>query len=224
LVEAEGYRMVLDLGSGAVGALARYVSIYEVDAVVLSHLHPDHCMDLCGYYVARKYRPEGSSDRIPVYGPADTGERMAMAYGLPPEPGMREVFDFVALRPEFELGPFRVSTRRVVHPIEAYGFRIEHGDKVLAYSGDTGVCPDLVTLAKDADALLCEASFHVGRDDAPEIHLNGTQAAEHAARAGTGRLILTHIPPWNDPARTLDEASAFPGVIELARPGDTYTV
>jgi ribonuclease BN (tRNA processing enzyme) len=224
LVEADGFRLLLDLGSGAVGALARYVSIYDIDAVLLSHLHPDHCMDLCGYYIARRYRPEGQSDRIPVYGPADTADRMATAYGLPLHPGMREQFDFKPLPAEFGVGPFRVATQLMSHPIEAYGFRLEHAGKALAYSGDTAECPALITLAKDADLLLCEASFHVGRDEAPGVHLNGTQAAAHALAAGVDRLVLTHIPPWNDPARTLEEAAAFRGPLELARQGASYTL
>jgi ribonuclease BN (tRNA processing enzyme) len=222
LVEAEGFRLLLDLGSGAIGALARYVSIYDIDAVLLSHLHPDHCMDLCGYYVARNYRPEGPSERIPVYGPADTADRMATAYGLPLVPGMRGQFDFRTLTGEFELGPFRVGTARMAHPVEAYGFRLGHAGKVLTYSGDTGECDALVALAEEADLLLCEASFQVGRDEAPGIHLNGAQAAAHANAAAVGRLLLTHIPPWYDPARALEEASGFVGPLELARPGAVH--
>jgi len=139
---------------------------------------------------------------------------------------MNDEFDFT-LFPDgaFELGPFRITTDLLIHPIDAYGLRIEHGSKVLTYSGDTGACDGLVRLAKDSDLFLCEASFHEGRDDVPEIHLNGREAAEHAARAGAERLVLTHIPPWNDPERTLSEATGvFEGPIEIARPGAVYNV
>ena len=226
LVEAEGFRLVLDIGSGAVGALAQHTDIYGVDAMVLSHLHPDHCIDMCGYYVARKYRPEGSAPRIPVWGPADTPFRLAAAYGLPADPGMGEEFDFRSLAPEssFEIGPFRAYVDRTVHPIEAFAIRLEHNGRVLTYSGDSGICDPLVRLAKDSDLFLCEASFVEGRDDAPEVHLTGREAAEHATRAGVGHLVLTHIPPWNDPAVTLAEATPFDGPVELARPGATYTI
>lgn len=224
LVEADGFRMLLDLGSGAVGTLARYGSIYDIDAVLLSHLHPDHCMDLCGYYVARKYRPDGPADRIPVYGPASSADRLATAYDLPLDPGMRGEFDFRTIADEFEIGPFRVSTALMAHPVEAYGFRLEHAEKVLTYSGDTGECDELITLARSADLLLCEASFEVGGEDVPGIHLNGAQAAAHAGAAGAGRLILTHVPPWHDPARALKEAAAFGDAVELATPGATYSL
>jgi len=226
LVEGDGFRVLLDLGSGALGALARHVDICAVDAVVLSHLHPDHCIDMCGYYVARKYRPQGALPPIPVYGPAGTATRMATAYGLPVSPGMTEQFDFRTLSPQagFELGPFRLRVDRTVHPIEAYAIRVEHAGRTLVYSGDSGVCEPLVKLAEGADLFLCEASFHDGRDFAPDVHLTGRQAAEHAKRAGVPRLLLTHIPPWNDPARTLSEAADFEGRVDLACPGATYEI
>jgi ribonuclease BN (tRNA processing enzyme) len=89
----------------------------------------------------------------------------------------------------------------------------------LAYSGDTGLNPDLVTLAQGVDLALFEASF-VGREGPPDLHLTATQAAEHAAQAGAGRLLVTHLVAWNDDAQVLAEAqAAFPGVVELARPG-----
>jgi ribonuclease BN (tRNA processing enzyme) len=227
LVEADGFRVLLDLGSGALGQLARHVDdICAIDAVVLSHLHPDHFMDLCGYYVARKYRPEGALGRIPVYGPAGASTRAATAYGLPLDPGMTEQFDFRTLSPQatFELGPLRLRVDRTVHPIESYAIRVEHGGKSLVYSGDSGVCEGLVRLAEDCDVFLCEASFHEGRDFAPDVHLTGRQAAEHAKRARVARLLLTHIPPWNDPARTLAEAADFEGRLDLACPGATYEI
>jgi len=224
LVEADGYRVLLDLGNGALGELARYVGIYDIQAILISHLHPDHYIDLCAYYVARKYRPGGPAPRIPVYGPPDTAQRAARAYGLPIQPGMTEEFCFRDYGQEpFDLGPFRVVTALMNHPIPAYGVRLEHDGRVLTYSGDTASCAALNQLAKDADLFLCEASFLEGRDAAPDVHLNGREAAQAARDAQAQRLVLTHIPPWNDPARTLAEAApAYDGPVELARPGRTY--
>ncbi|HKE51435.1 MAG TPA: MBL fold metallo-hydrolase, partial [Actinomycetes bacterium] len=109
---------------------------------------------------------------------------------------------------------------RVAHPVLAYGMRIEHEGRVFAYSGDTGPCAALDRVAKGADLFLCEAAFHVGRDSDRDLHLNGHEAAEAASRAGARSLLLTHVPPWNDPERTLAEATpAFRGPIQLARPG-----
>src|SRR4051794_14079177 len=164
LVEAPGgegrtTRILLDLGSGALGALQRYADPLEVDAVFLSHLHPDHCMDLCGYHVLRKYHPAGQQPRIPVWGPEGTASRMAAAYGMPEEPGMTGEFDFLDHGDAVHLGPLTVEAVPVVHPVAAYGFRVTAGGRTLAYSGDTGPCHGLDDLAAGADLLLAEASF-----------------------------------------------------------------
>ncbi|MFJ5884911.1 MBL fold metallo-hydrolase [Kitasatospora cineracea] len=226
LVEHDGYRLVVDLGNGALGALQKYAGLYEVDAVLLSHLHADHCVDLCAYWVARNYRVEGCPDPLPVHGPAGTAERLARAYDMPEKPGMTEVFDFRDLTDgaRLELGPFTVTAARVNHlDCEAYGFRIEAGGRSLVYSGDTGVCPDLVELARGTDLFLCEAAYTDGKETFDSIHLNGTQAGEHAAEAAAARLVLTHIPPWTDAERNRrDAAAAFPGPVELARAGAVY--
>jgi ribonuclease BN (tRNA processing enzyme) len=149
---------------------------------------------------------------------------MAQAYGLDPEPGMSAAFDFVTMTPGTRrIGPFAVTTEHVNHPVETFGFRIEHGGRVLAYSADTGPSDTLVTLARQADLLLCEASF-LDRPDLPGgLHMSGRQAGEHAARAGAGHLVLTHLVPWNDKQRSFDEASdAFGGKISLAASGQAF--
>ena len=225
LVEADGFRLVIDLGNGALGALQRYCGLYEVDAILLSHLHADHCVDMCAYYVARNYRVGGCPDPVPVYGPHGTAERLARAYDMDEQPGMKEVFDFRTLQDgSFGIGPFTITVARVAHPVEAYAFRVEQGGRAFVYSGDTGPCEDLVELARGADLLLSEAAFTDGKEDIPDLHLNGREAGEHAARAGVGRLVLTHIPPWTDAERNrADAAAAYSGTVGLARPGDVYT-
>ncbi|MGH3242940.1 MAG: MBL fold metallo-hydrolase [Spirillospora sp.] len=227
LIEAGDYALVLDLGNGALGSLQRFRSLYEIDAVCISHLHADHCLDLCGYWVARTYRPGGPAPRIPVHGPEGTAARMARAYDLDPVPGMSEAFEFRTLRRgPYEIGPFRVTTALMPHPVEAYAFRIEHDGAALAYSGDTGASETLVELARDADLFLCEASFLDKPGLPAELHLTAREAGEHAARAGVGRLVLTHLVPWNDADVSLKEArgSGYDGPIDLARVGAQYTL
>ncbi|GAA0978388.1 MBL fold metallo-hydrolase [Acrocarpospora macrocephala] len=225
LFEAEGFRLVVDLGNGALGALQRHIGLHDVDAICLSHLHADHCLDLCAYHVVRTYSPGGPFPRIPVYAPADAPRRLNRAYGMPDEPTLESAFDFHALTPDRrQIGPFEVTTALMNHPVETYGFRISYGGHSVAYSGDTGECADLVRLARDADVLLCEASFLDLPDLTPDLHLNGRQAAEHAAKAGVDRLVLTHLVPWYDPDRILSEAATagFTGRLELARSGAVY--
>lgn len=229
LVEADGYRLLLDMGNGALGELQRHIGLYDLDAIALSHLHADHCIDMCGYFVARYYRHEGGRCApMPVYGPTGTEQRLTTAYAdTPSATSMSEVFDFRSLAPAntFELGPFRIGTELVDHPVEAYAFRVEHMDsgKTLTYSGDTGPCSSLEVAARGADLFLCEASFTHGKEQIPGLHLNGREAGETAQRAGAGRLVLTHVPPWTDPQINLRDAkSVFDGPVDTARPGAVY--
>ncbi len=222
LLEAEGFRLLLDLGSGALGVLQRHADLYSIDAVALSHLHADHCLDMCGYWVARRYAPDGPQPAIPVFGPEGAAERLSRAA----DPGavMTDAFTFHTLAPGTRpIGPFQVTTARMAHPVETYGFRIEHGGRVLAYSADTGPAETLVDLARGADLLLCEASFLEEPDLPPGLHLTGRQAGEHAARAGARHLVLTHISPGTDKQRSFAEAEAvFGGPISLAAPGQEF--
>ena len=226
VIDAGGFRLLLDLGNGALGALQRFAALQDIDAICLSHQHADHCLDMCAYSVARTFHPAGAMPPIPVYGPARTGERLSRALGLDPGTGMTDAFDFVTLRPgTTEIGPLRVTAAHMTHPVETFGFRLEHGDASLAYSADTGPTDALVTLARDADLLLCEASFVDGPDLPADLHLTARQAAGHAARAGVGQLVLTHLVTWNDPDQTRAEAAAaFGGELSLAAAGQVLPV
>jgi ribonuclease BN (tRNA processing enzyme) len=233
LVQAEvgdrTWNLVVDLGNGALGALQRYVDPLDVDAVLISHLHADHCVDMTSYYVLRKYHPAGTQPQIPVWGPSGTSERLANAYDLPTTPGMREEFEFHTYDGPFSVGPFEIEPFAVDHPVEAYGMRIsaetENGRRTLAYSGDTGPTAALLDIAADADLFLCEAAFRHGDDNPPSLHLTGTESGETAAKTKSKRLVLTHVPPWHDSQVMLAEALAvYDGPTELAAAGAIYAV
>lgn len=224
LVEHDGSRILLDLGNGALGPLAAATDLRMLDAVLLSHLHADHCMDLTGMYVARKYHPDGPAPRLPVFGPPGTGRRIADAYRTSPgEPvdGIERVYRFVEHSPDpVRIGPFTITVAPVAHPVPAYAIRVDAGGSSLVYSGDTGPTRALVDLAAGCDLALFEASFLTGGNNAPNLHLTGVQAAEHATAAGAGQLVLTHLVSWNDSMATLAEGrSAFDGEVALATPG-----
>jgi ribonuclease BN (tRNA processing enzyme) len=224
------WRILLDLGNGALGQLHRYTDPLDIDAVFVSHLHADHCLDLCGYYVMRKYHPTGPQPPIPVWGPAGTAERMARAYDLPEQPGMTEEFAFHEYdsreHPEpVELGPFRIEAHPVVHPVPAFALKVTADGRTLVYSGDTGPCPALDEAAAGVHLLLAEASFQSATDNPPDLHLTGADCGRSASKAGVERLVLTHIPPWHDPAVAEAEARAeWSGPVEVARAGATYDV
>jgi ribonuclease BN (tRNA processing enzyme) len=220
------WRVLLDLGSGALGVLQRFADPLSVDAVLFTHLHPDHYFDISGLYVVWKYHPAGPSRRIPVWGPAGTAAQVARAYGLDEDPGMAAEFDFREYDGQpIELGPLSVHPTPVAHPVPGYALRVEGDGRVLAYSGDSGPCAALSEMAAEADLLLCEAAFVEDRDNPTDLHLTGAQAGEVAAKAGVGALVLTHIPPWHDPQQVLAEArNTFTGRVELAVTGATYTL
>jgi ribonuclease BN (tRNA processing enzyme) len=222
--EGRTWRILLDLGSGAFGSLQRYVDPLAIDAVLLSHLHADHCLDLTAYYVVRRYHPSGHQPRIPVWGPEGTAARMARAYDLDPTPGMDEEFEFRTYGAEpFEIGPFRVEPIPVDHPVPAYGLRVSADGATLGYSGDTGPSWGLARVADGVDLFLAEASFVSGRSNPPGLHLTGTDCGRAAAGAGARRLVLTHVPPWYDPAVAEAEARAvYDGPIDVAAPGVVY--
>jgi ribonuclease BN (tRNA processing enzyme) len=226
LVEHDGFRLLLDLGSGAFGALQRHLDPAEVDAVVLSHLHADHCLDLTAMVVHRRYAMESVPPRIPVLGPGGTHDRLALAYDPAARNGLRDLFEFAAVTPGTrELGPFRLRFERVNHPVETHAVRLEAGGRALAYSGDTGISDGLVAAAAGADVLLCEASFPGDRPHPPDLHLTGQEAGDHAAKAGVGRLLVTHVPPWTDAALIgAEAAAAFGGPTELVAAGSSYEI
>ena len=220
LLEHEGTKILIDMGNGALGDLQRYTGLYDIDAVLVSHLHVDHFVDLCSYYVALKYRPGDPARPVLVYGPADTGRRIVAAYGLRAPESLSEGFEVRDHEPQYQIGPFTITTSLMVHPVEAYGIRVTAGGASVAYSGDTGPTDRLVDLAQGADVALFEASFLEGQDNPTDLHLTAREAAEHASRAGAGQLILTHLVPWNDPRESLAEAAGhFEGPISVAEPG-----
>ena len=127
LVESDGYRVVLDLGNGALGALQRYVAPRDIDAVVLSHLHADHCLDMTSLMVALRYGPDRPQARIPVIGPNDTEQRITAAWDADTaDLRLRELFDF-HLPVSGNLGPFKVEFAPMNHPVPTFAVRMTLG-------------------------------------------------------------------------------------------------
>lgn len=220
------WNVVLDLGSGALGPLQRHVDPHALDAVLLSHLHPDHCADVCGLYVSYTYDPAGApAAQLPVWGPDGTAIRLTQMYHGLEDGALGRVFDIARIedRVPITVGPFTITPYAVRHPVEAYGFRVEANGAVLAYTGDTDSCDNLGPLMAGADLVLADSAFVDGRDDARGIHLSASRAALAARDAGgVRRLMLTHMPAWNDPEVCRAQAEEhWPGV-EVAEPGSVH--
>ncbi|MEU0880349.1 MBL fold metallo-hydrolase [Lentzea sp. NPDC005914] len=229
LVEADGFTLALEFGNGVLSRFQEERSLFSMDALVLSHLHPDHCIDVSSLYVARKYHPLPPSGPLPVYAPAEAHSRFVAAYA--PNEAERssldfsDVFSFRELGSPVRIGPFTVDSAVVAHPCETYGFRISCGGVSLAYTGDSGPCAALDSLASGVDVLLSEASWTHAPDRQPGLHMSGREAGELASRSGARRLLITHVPPWTSRDDVLEEAkAAFDGPCELVVQGGRYEV
>ena len=232
------WKILLDLGSGALGVLQRYTDIKDLDAIFISHLHPDHCMDLCGMHVAIRWDPAGwGRERMLVHGPAATADRMATAYGLPLEEGMHPDYDFQNWKAHepVKIGPFSITPYPVLHPIEeSYALRVEATEpmadgtmrtSVLTYSGDTDSCPGLIEAAPGRRHVPLRGRLRGG----PRRRHQGRAPDRPARRpgrdgAGVERLLLTHIPVWTDINTVVNEAKEVFGGIAVAVSGVTYGV
>ena len=224
LVEHEGFRLLLDLGNGAFGPLQGYADPASIDAVFLSHLHADHCLDVAPFVVWHRYSGRSKPGLVPLYAPVGAERRLALAYDMDGA-DLTDVFDFVPVGPgSFALGPFEVTLARTVHPVECYAIRLTAGSRSLVYTADTGPSEHVVELARGADVLLAEAAHPPGQDLPPGLHLTGKEAGEHAEAAGVGRLLLTHVPAWVDEIGQLFAASAVFPETELVRAGATYSI
>jgi ribonuclease BN (tRNA processing enzyme) len=226
LLEHDGFRLLLDAGNFATGALQRHGELFDVDAVLVSHLHADHCIDLVAYAYARKYAPQGPPPLLPVYGPPGTQDRICGAFDHLPPGELTDVYDWREVNPgRLDLGPFTVDLATTAHPIQCHAARLSAGGRTLTYSADTGPCPGLIDLARGSDVFLCEASWQDDGQPLPDgVHLTGRGAAEHAAKADVGKLLLTHLVPWVDSDRVLSDAAGVFADVAIARADASYTV
>jgi ribonuclease BN (tRNA processing enzyme) len=225
LVEHDGFRLLLDAGNGAVGALQRHVGLFDLDAVVLSHLHTDHCVDLVAYSYARRYHPD-RPPRLPVYGPYGTQDRLCQVFERRPEDGLTGVYDFHTTgEGSREVGPFRLDLTPTAHPVECYAIRVSAGGRSVTYSADTGPSDDVARAAEGSDLFLCESTWLEDSPRPPNLHMTALEAGEHAAKAGVGRLSLIHTTAYldRDAYRTQAQA-AYDGPLEVATAGVTYEV
>lgn len=235
LVQAdEGDRttsVLLDLGSGAFGQLLRYAKPEDVDAVLLSHLHADHVVDVAALEVYLRYGPGAPHAPMPLWGPEGTCDRIVQISGEPSEGA--PAFDTHAWRQgqPIRIGPLVIEPFPVWHPVPAFALRITgpaedgSGTRTLVYTGDTDACDGVAAAAAGADLLLAEAAFEEDRDEVRGIHLTGRRAGELATSAGVQRLLLTHIPPWTSREKVRAEAcTAYGGPVDLAAPGATFAL
>ena len=232
LVEGGGSRVLVDIGPGVVSQLVRRHHPDELDAVIISHMHADHMLDLVTLRYVYPWRERPADQRLRVFlppGSADQVLDLAKGVGnakhfeacfrLAEHDGSSTLaFDGLAMNP--------VETQ---HYIPCWGFRFEADGRRLAYTADTAPCGGLTDLADRADLLLSEATLRSLDEDAsppePRGHLTPAEAGEAARDGGSRRLMLTHMPVNGDGSWARTTATeAFESDVEIAEPSQTYEI
>ncbi|MCI1663325.1 MAG: MBL fold metallo-hydrolase [Actinomyces sp.] len=243
LVQAEGpdpatgatrtWNVALDMGPGAFGQLWTHVDPCDLDAVVFSHGHADHIGDVISLHVHRRWGPGRGLAPIVLAGPEGVLDRVRQIDGVGPEEAYEGEFcerSLVAGR-ALRIGPLTVTPATAWHSVPGFGVRVEgpsEGDPgrraSLFYTGDTDQCDTITAGARGADVLLAECGF-TEQETVRGIHMTGARVGETARLAGVGRVLLTHIQPWTDPAVPVAEArTTWPGPLGVVHAGEIHTI
>jgi ribonuclease BN (tRNA processing enzyme) len=219
LVRADSTAIVLDLGQGSFPRLAATIEPSTLDAVVISHLHPDHFVDLVSlrHYLRWEFDPPR---RVRVVAAGGLEQRID---GLHDEPGFAAaVLDIEALEPgSMTIGALEIEAKRVTHTADSHAFRVAlPGRPGLVYTGDCGRAEDIDPLIRPGDALLSEVSFGPGRGTRDALHLDGPSVGALGSRTAAGRILLTHLQMGFDTVATIESVAArYGGPVELVEPG-----
>lgn len=231
MIEHDGFRVVLDLGYGT---LPRLLELLDspvadgLDAVVVTHEHADHMVDLHGLFRARWFgRTDGSP--IALYAPEPVLGKVAALEDPKAADNLRAVFDWYPLPAEpYEVGPFTLESVTLPHHVLTAGVRLAAPGLMIAYTGDTGPDPALVDLGRDADLYIVDATHPTPARPAPRqrrLVLSAAEAGEVAQAAGAQRLLLTHFWPGTDRGIAVSEARRFfAGEIYQANEGAVITL
>ncbi|CAN5174629.1 MBL fold metallo-hydrolase [soil metagenome] len=219
LISHEGTNLLLDFGPGALHNLCKVIDIADLHGIVISHMHPDHFLDLYGLQYALRFHP-GNPGPVPVFGPSDM---YRMIEAILPEESMDKMakllrFETVVAGQSITVGALQVEMFAMNHPMECVGSRVTAGSHVIAFSGDTAPTPQTTPLARDADLFLCDATWMESQRPIPaDVHCTGLEAGQAAAGADARCLVITHVSPYNDPDAVAEEAAkAYGGTIVVA--------
>lgn len=219
LVSEGDTHVLLDLGQGSFPRIFQHVPPTALAAVVVSHLHPDHFVDLVPlrHYLCYEFDPPR---RVRVFGPTELAQRLDALHA---EPGFTaRALDMERLGEEpRRIGSLSVEARLVAHTDESYAVRVAAGDGPgLVYSGDCGRAHDIAPLVRPGDTLLAEVSFGPGPVPRGVLHLDGPAVGRLAVATGAGRVLLTHLQMGFDPDATLASVrNQFGGPVEFVWPG-----
>ena len=224
LVSEAGTHVLLDLGQGSFQRIFAHVHPSSLSAVVISHLHPDHFIDLVPmrHFLRYEFDPPR---RLRVLGPRDLADRLDALHAAPGFTA--EALDTEPLGEGPHLvGPFEITARLVTHTDESYAIRLAGpAGPGLVYSGDCGRAADIAPLVQPGDAILSEVSFGPGPVPRGVPHLDGPAVGRLAAEAGAGRVFLTHLQMGFDPAETIASVrTRYGGPLEMVWPGSVLEI
>jgi ribonuclease BN (tRNA processing enzyme) len=228
LVEEAGTGLLVDCGNGVFGKLRAARDLAAVDAVVVSHLHADHLLDLVPFAYALTYLPHGRSAPPRLLAPAGARETLRRIVGAWGDERLVEgAFALEEYGPGDtpEVGSLRLRFQPVPHYVPANAIEVGSGGSGrFTFGSDHGPTDDLVAFARATDLLMLEATLPASGEDGPRGHLTAREAGEHAQRAGARRLVLTHLPAELELEAADAASAAYDGPVEVAREGATYDV
>jgi ribonuclease BN (tRNA processing enzyme) len=223
LVRAGDTAIALDLGTGSLSNLRRYLAPEQMSAVIISHMHPDHFLDLIPMRYALRYGPRAHSRRVALYLPPGGDallRRMTDVFSEEPPVDFLAVYDVRTYDPDaaLEIGPVRVRFAAATHFVPTYAIRCDVDGASVTYSADTALDPRVAALADATDVFVCEATLLPDESGACRRgHMSARDAGELGSMARTRRLVLSHYNTETNPMRLLSEArSAFGGDILVA--------
>lgn len=231
LVRAAGTMILLDIGNGAFSRLELAAEYVSLGAVLISHMHADHFFDIVPFRYALKYGHLPFVQRIPLWLPPGgkarlDALRMAVSHDAP-----ADFFESVFVVREYDwrevlpIQHLRIRFQRTKHFIEAHAMRIECDGRSLTYSADTAPSDDVVEFARSSSLFLCEASLGTGTERGERGHSSALEAGRMAARAGVGRLVLTHYPFAHSIGDMVAQAkNEYDGPVDAAVSGLKITV
>jgi ribonuclease BN (tRNA processing enzyme) len=223
LVRGGGTTVLMDAGPGTLANLQNHVGLADLDAVVISHSHPDHWLEIPVMRNALRY-VLGQSD-LPLYSTAETlGLAEDLGHGQ-----LRPTFvpETITDGSEFSIGPLRFRASRTDHPPETLALRVDLGDESLAYTADTGPRWSLAELGPDIDLAISEATFLEADLPVPgdRVHLTAAEAGAGARSSKVRNLLVTHVLPTGSAEEAVVEASdAYGAAVRAAEVNRTYTV
>lgn len=222
LLEEDNFKLLIDCGSGVLSQLQKYVSLNQLDSLIISHYHNDHIADVgCLQYALMIQKKLGNRNGVfPIFGHDKDREKFSLL----------SYQDVTLAKPvneqeDFIIGPFEVSLIKAIHPVYSLSIKFRANGKTIVYTGDTEWNSELVRFADQADLIISEANLYDEQINEVKGHLTAGQAGELADKAKAKKLLLTHLPHFGNHQDLLEQAKQqFNGEVFLAKPGLTLNI